>query len=144
MKRLKIIPFFLIALSVYACDDIFEQDISKSKIDILAPKSNSVVKDSNVKFIWDIVPGADRYRITIVSPSFKNINRIIADEVIIPDSLAYIISFDREMPGGNYEWRLKGENTNYQLMTGIMAFSVENPEEKDPESPEEPEIPEGQ
>ena len=58
---------FLLPL-LSGCDDIFEQDIDRARIEVVAPKHDAHIEAGEVTFLWRPLSGARSYRLTVVSP----------------------------------------------------------------------------
>ena len=66
----KIIVLFALSSLLLSCEDIFEEDLSHEEVRIIAPADGVSVDAGTVMFLWEEVPGATSYRITVVSPEF--------------------------------------------------------------------------
>lgn len=90
------------------CDEvIFEEDITNSYLKILAPTNESNVDAGNIIFTWEAVEYADQYHIQIATPDFDNANQIILDSIITNTNCNKVLF------SGNYEWRVRAENSVY-------------------------------
>nr|WP_321355539.1 hypothetical protein [uncultured Draconibacterium sp.] len=118
--KIKLLIFFFFLL-VYqtGCEDILSPDISDEKLNIIAPHNNSILKETEVRFLWDPVEGATHYHIQIVSPTFNLAEKFVVDT--ITNNYSYIT----EIPQGNYEWRISGENSYYYTEYKYLTFSIE-------------------
>ncbi len=85
MKKLLILPVLCL---MYACSDILETKISGKEVSVVAPLDGSEVAEGPVSFLWNTLDGAERYRVTIVSPSFESASIAVRDTVMYPDSLS--------------------------------------------------------
>ena len=72
MKKINILFVIFIALGVYSCQDIFEDDITDIEINLLAPADGLNSESFNHTFWWDPVDGATGYEFQIVSLHFHN------------------------------------------------------------------------
>lgn len=136
----KIIPIILILFSVFACDDIFENDISKDDVQVVAPRNNAMVQSGDISFCWRELIGATRYRITIVSPSFELASTLIADTIIntgLDSDTTFVWGDGREAKGvkmvqnlskGDYEWSICAFNSGYTSKEQTMKLTVEEDE----------------
>ena len=61
---------FLLSL-LSGCDDIFEQDIDRARIEVVAPKHDAHIEAGEVTFLWRPLSGARNYRLTVVSPVLR-------------------------------------------------------------------------
>lgn len=114
----------LLLLSVFSlmlsCSDITEvEDISNNHVLILAPTDNSVLIQSDITFSWNAIEDSDNYRIQISTPNFENATQILTD------SLVTITNLSNVLPVGDYEWRVRAENSGYQTQFTTQSFSIE-------------------
>ncbi|WP_407556480.1 hypothetical protein [Winogradskyella sp. 4-2091] len=123
MKRVVLI---LVLLFVFSCDDIIEvEDISNEIVTVLAPTEASVLSDTTITFSWNEVEEAESYRLQIAAPNFENASAI---EV---DSLVTSSGFSKALEAGNYQWRIRGENSGYQTLYTTQSFSITETDEVD-------------
>jgi len=122
---MKQILFYLTLLLILcaSCDDVFVKDISGKKILVLCPDNNWEIELQNdstitVNFWWNYLDGADNYSLQLVSPDFLNINTLIFDMVV--DSNKYSI----DLPAGQYQWRVRANNSSYSTNYTIKSFSI--------------------
>jgi len=105
---------------ILSCDDIIEvENISNQRVTILAPSNNSVLIQNDITFTWNSLEDADNYRIQIVTPSFENASQIILD------SLVSVTNLSNSLSSGDYQWRVRAENSEYQTTYTIQNFSIE-------------------
>lgn len=110
----------LMTLLLFSCDDITEiEDISNRTVNILAPTNDAVLNITDVTFSWNNVEDAENYRLQIATPSFENAAQIVAD------TLVTATHFTKTLTIGNYEWRVRGENSGYQTSYSTQSFSIE-------------------
>ncbi len=118
MKRFPIILFVFCCF--LACDDIVEvDDISNKTVEALAPSNNVIVTSTTVNFAWENLEDADNYKIQIAKPSFES-----AQEIIL-DSIVTINSHSKTLENGDYQWRVKAINTEFETPFTTLSFSVE-------------------
>lgn len=118
----KKILFGLSILFLIACEAIFVEDISKSYIMLIAPLNSASIKTGEISFLWEKVSEADNYQLQIVSPSFSNPSQVILDTTILPNK------FVHKLNPGDYEWRVKAKNSDYETMFEANTFTVINSE----------------
>jgi len=115
MKALHKILLFLSFISLFSCDDIIEKDISGDTVQVIAPVNNQEISSNIVDFQWNRIDGAGKYRIQVFSPS----SAIIIDSLVTQNSLSI------PMTQGEYQWRVRGENSAYNSnYTFNYNFSV--------------------
>ncbi|MFL1013664.1 hypothetical protein [Flavisericum labens] len=116
MKSVFLIMFILFFV---ACDDIIEvEDISKQSVDILAPTDNSTVDTVKVAFSWSPVSDAEQYHLQVAKPSFENASQIVADTLLTRQS------YSQDLVEGNYQWRIRAENSGYATPYTTVSFSI--------------------
>ncbi|MDD4554262.1 MAG: hypothetical protein PHP04_08685 [Bacteroidales bacterium] len=98
---------FFICFVLTACSVVFEPDITSKKVNLLAPPDSAVTTISFQTFWWDIVDGANYYKLQVVTPSFINISMLILDTLVYGNKCSYSL-----LPG-KYEWRVCAENFAY-------------------------------
>lgn len=118
MRALSILALLCSLLT--GCDDIVGvEDISEESVTVLAPQNNSVIHTSSVGFNWEPVNEASGYRLQIAQPSFENASQILTD------SLVTGTFFNKSLESGDYEWRVRAENSAYHSFYTTQQFSVE-------------------
>ncbi|TXG34844.1 hypothetical protein [Seonamhaeicola maritimus] len=113
-----LVGLFVCALS---CDDITEvEDISSRNVEILAPSNESVLDTTLVNFTWEKIEEATHYKLQIATPDFENAIQIAADS-----SLAET-SFTKALIPGDYQWRVRAENSDYQTEYTTNGFTIQD------------------
>lgn len=108
-----------VAFSTIACEYITEvEDISNKTVTILAPTNDSVI-NTEATFSWEALEDANSYHIQIATPSFENASKIVADTLV---NKSY---YTESLPLGNYEWRIRAENSGYVTEYTKQYFTVE-------------------
>lgn len=117
---------FIVSLGFWACEDILEvPDISERSVTILAPTDGSVLEFNTINFNWETVDEATGYRIQIATPNFENAVQLVLDSIVEVDSLGYMTPWlEQSLLNGNYEWRIKAFNSDYETIYTLNAFSV--------------------
>lgn len=103
MKRISF--YILLILLVSACDEIFEQDITNAKIEIMAPRDSLVTTKTTLTFWWNELTDANSYRLQIVSTSFDTILSLPVDTTLTTNK------FEVSLNPGRYGWRVKALNS---------------------------------
>jgi len=112
--------YILISCLCLTCDDIIEvEDISQHTVVVLAPTNDSILAEGNITFSWDAVKDAERYKLQIATPGFENAAQIILDSTVT------ITNFSKALELGDYEWRVRAENSEYQTTYNTQNFTVE-------------------
>ena len=115
MKKLSLV--FLL-LFIVSCEAVFVEDISADTIQILAPTANSQVSSGNITFNWQLLDEAEMYEIQIASPNFQNASQIFLDSVVIQNSIG------KSLDAGEYQWRVKAMNSEYETEYSTVSFTV--------------------
>lgn len=100
------------------CEAIFVDNISNTTVTILAPTTGTTVSAGTTNFNWNAVDAADLYQIQIATPNFSNASQIVVDTTVTKTS------FSKNMTIGNYQWRVKALNSDYQTRFTITSFEV--------------------
>lgn len=108
--------YFAITFLIFtSCEDILEEDITNDIINTISPTAGTVVESNVVNFQWNILDGADNYRVQL----FDNNGVIVLDSVVSQTNLTHPVS------SGDYKWRVRGENFGYQSTYSLpISFSV--------------------
>ncbi len=118
MKRIYFIILF--GVMILACDDIIEvEDISERTVTVLAPTDESILTITDVNFSWSEVEDSEKYRLQIATPDFETATQIVLDTTIV------FTNFTKTLDLGNYEWRIRAENSDYQTAYTTQRFSIE-------------------
>jgi len=105
---------------IYSCSDITEvEDISNESVLILAPTNNSILIQNDITFSWNAIEDSDNYRIQISTPNFENATQILVDSMVTATNLSKVLSV------GDYEWRVRAENSEYKTQYTTQSFSIE-------------------
>jgi uncharacterized protein YegP (UPF0339 family) len=111
----KLIVLLLLSLSLYSCEDILEEDISNDMVQITYPQNNQDIYSNVVNFQWIDLEGADKYRVQVYNAD----SNMILDSLVSTNHLSYPIA------PGDYQWRIRGENSAYNSnYTFNFNFSV--------------------
>lgn len=116
----KLIFIILFGVVILACDDIIEvEDISERTVTVLAPTDESILTITDVNFSWSDVEGSEQYRLQIATPDFETSTQIALDTTIV------LTNFTKTLDLGNYEWRIRAENSDYQTAYTTQRFTIE-------------------
>ncbi|MGZ3919081.1 MAG: hypothetical protein ACXVNM_07210 [Bacteroidia bacterium] len=120
MRKIVIIFAAMVALTCsYCTKDIVATDLKKKTINILAPGNGIHTPYNTVTFWWDDVSGADKYQIQIVSPSFANTIKVIADSSVTTSKLTLTLN------PGTYEWRVRATNNSGSTPYATRSFVID-------------------
>lgn len=110
----------ILAIVLFTCDDITEvEDISSKTVRVLAPVHNSVLSITNINFTWDALPEAEQYQLQIATPTFETATQILQDTTIT------ITSYKKILGHGDYQWRIRAENSGYVTEYTTQKFTIE-------------------
>lgn len=104
MKTINRLLFVVLAIVLYSCEDIIEEDITNDNLTIVYPKNNEQIESNVVNFQWESLKGADKYRLQVFSES----------QNMVLDSLVNKNNFTYPLTAGKYQWRVRGENFAYE------------------------------
>ena len=77
--------------------------------------------DENVNFSWDFVEDAEDYRIQVAQPDFDNTIQIVLDSIVTSTT-----NFTQTLSSGNYQWRVRADNSGYSTAYTTNSFAVES------------------
>ncbi|MDG2194268.1 MAG: hypothetical protein P8K77_05345 [Polaribacter sp.] len=117
MKKMCVLIFTVIVMA--SCEAIFVENISDTTVNTLAPSDGTTVAAGRITFSWEAVEDAENHQLQIATPTFTNASQIIIDTVLIGTT-----SVNKEIPIGNYQWRVKAANSEYETTYTTNAFSV--------------------
>ena len=115
MKKVSLILLLCIIVS---CEAIFVEDISNDSVILLAPTDNTQITSGNNTFSWQLLDDAEMYEVQIAKPNFQNATEILLDSVVNSNSIIENIEV------GNYEWRVKAVNSEYDTSYSKASFTV--------------------
>ena len=95
----------------------FETDISEDQVSILSPSNKAEIEGTDVSLYWEPLEGATSYRLEIARGDFESGNYIYSEEVEEH-------SVDIELPLGDYEWRVRGLNSQYISLAQTFQFTL--------------------
>jgi hypothetical protein len=117
-KKLLMLLFFTTILLNGGCNEFFEEVIEEDSIIMLAPADGIETEIVTQTFWWQEIDGASGYRMQIVSPSFNSI------EVFVVDTLVKGDKFETTLYPGDFEWRVRGENSAYLTDWSIAKLFI--------------------
>lgn len=107
----------LFCIYLAGCEDIFLKDISANQVEILSPADNAMFEGENILFVWDMMEGAERYHITIVSPSFERSSTL-------NDTITDTTRIEFPLPEGKYQWSVYAYNSGYKSKKIVRSFEI--------------------
>jgi hypothetical protein len=117
MRHLKLLLAIILLAS---CEEIIEVvDISDKSVVVLAPTDTATLTITDINFSWEDVEDAEQYKLQIATPSFESANQVVLDTTITTTS------FNQALELGNYEWRVRAENSDYQTTYSTQSFTIE-------------------
>lgn len=123
-KQIRKTPIVFLSLILItfcsSCDDFIEKDLETEIVKIMAPADSSTISTTTVTFWWESIEGALEYNIQVVSPSFKQVQKLWADSIVTGDKLML------SLVPGNFEWRIKALNGSSETSFVTAAFSIDS------------------
>jgi len=117
----KTLPAILICFSILlSCSDIIEDDIENISPNLISPADGSRNEFPIQTFSWEEIEEADFYNLQVAEPNFDNAQRIVLDSNITTNYFEY------NLVPGNYQWRLRAENSGYKSKYTSCLFSVDS------------------
>lgn len=93
-------------------------DISGRSITVIAPVDGMETDRKEVAFSWEPLPGAERYRLTVVSPSFAQAEWL-AEDIVLEETL-----YRLPLTEGSYQWRIRALNETSQTRAQTYSFRI--------------------
>jgi hypothetical protein len=112
---------FLVGLviSIVSCEDIIGvEDISEDNVKALAPVNGVTVTEAKVVFNWEALAEANDYNIQIATPDFETATQILTDSTLD------LTTFSKSLTNGDYQWRVRAQNSVYQTKYTSQKFTV--------------------
>lgn len=127
MKRVCIYWLLSIWLLV-GCNDIFEKDISRMRVTVIAPADNTQTTPGAITFLWHPLPDVDAYQLTVVYPTFESASRVVADTLV--DGRRFTL----DLGAGDYQWSIQPLNFGYHAERSVYNLKINTQDpELDPE-----------
>lgn len=117
-KKIYFLTSMIAALSWEEGGLLIETDISNSDVSIIAPQEGAEIASSDVLFDWESVEEATQYEIQVATPDFNNTEQLLLN---VTDSLT---SAQLQLTVGDYQWRVRAKNSNYQTSYTTTSFKV--------------------
>ena len=105
---------------LFSCSDVVVPDISKQTVNVIAPVNGLKSSSTTISFWWDGIKNANKYRIQLVSPNFSTIQNFILDTSTTQTK------YNLTLQPGNYQCRIRAENSAYYTNYTTLSFSVDS------------------
>lgn len=132
----------LVMAILCGCEDILEvPDISDQTVTVFAPLDNTVISGNDISFDWDRVTDATAYRFQLATPNFENTQQLVLDSIFEVDSLGRVgTRIQRTLVNGDYAWRIKAMNSDYETVYTLNGFQVDGDDNLDTDPPNTPQL----
>lgn len=115
----KIISLTIVFLLIMAsCEAVFVENISNKTVTLISPSDKVEITTGEVSFNWSQIEDAEIYQLQIATPSFETPTQILLDTMVNK------MIFKKELTIGEYEWRIKAKNSEYETVYSTNAFTV--------------------
>lgn len=120
MKHFITIFLILSVLTVtLSCKEVIAKNIENDTPVLLVPSVNDTVLNNPVQFKWEVLDGAEKYHLEVVSPSFSSISFFAIDTIV------YGTEYYQALDSNEFEVRLTAISANYKSKTlGPRKFWV--------------------
>ncbi|HNU34433.1 MAG TPA: hypothetical protein PKN75_12675 [Bacteroidia bacterium] len=92
-------------IAIISCKDVFEEDLEGKIVKIISPPDSLRTSQVLQTFWWEEIEESESYRIQIVKGTFNFPLEFVSD------SLVYGDKFSKSLLPGDYQWRIRPENT---------------------------------
>ena len=106
-----------------SCNEFFLEDIDDDTVEIFAPVDGTETEIVTPTFWWGKVNGAEGYRLQIVSPSFESAEALLRDTLVDGDK------FEDTLFPGEFEWRVRAENSEFQTEWSYAKLTIVDSED---------------
>lgn len=114
-----VVTLITLLIAAQSCKDIVAENIEGDLPVLLVPYQNDTVDVNPVHFKWEVVEGATKYRLQVVSPSFSSISSYALDTLVTGTE------FFQALDSNEYELKLTAVNAGYTSQTlGPIKFWV--------------------
>jgi len=86
----------------------------------MAPSDSLTTLIREQVFLWEQMPGAEKYWISIANPHFHQV------ELIILDTSISKVKFSFSLQPGLYEWRVRAENSAYMGPWSTRSLHIDS------------------
>jgi len=117
----KNIVTLLLLFFLFSCEQLIEvEDISNETLVVLAPSDNISIDSDFINFSWVGLEFAETYHLQIAKPNFD------VTQQIVEDTLIASTNFIKNLPSGNYQWRIKAKNFGYETPYITQNLTIED------------------
>lgn len=109
----------LFCLLIFACEDVFESNLSERQLTLLAPSDQQLTEQTLHTFWWEEVEGAAEYNLHIVEGTFAAANALVLDTTITQNMYEHTLS------SGDYQWRVNAQNSAYETAYAVHTLFVD-------------------
>ena len=102
--------YYVLALTavtviIYSCGkDFIEKNLKNKTVTLISPGDSLKTDAQTQLFYWDVVEGAIKYNLQIVSPDFGSITQLFVDSNVARTKFNYTLR------AGTYQWRVRAYN----------------------------------
>lgn len=98
---------------------MLEADLTEATVYLLAPADSTNTSVQAQTFWWEPVADAEMYNLLIVSPNFKQTQRLVEDTVL------YGNRFERSLAPGEYEWGVAAYNSSTTTPFTVYSLKID-------------------
>ena len=123
MKKqgLHLVTYLFFCIFLFSCNEILmEDDITSESIKLIAPTDNSDFFSTGISFTWESSNFITNYRLQVARPNFDEPLQIILDTLVSGNVFNY------QMNVGEYQWRVRGENSAFFSPYTLRSFKIIN------------------
>ena len=107
---------FFILICFSSCSLFFEEDLSKTTVDMLSPPNGYTTYTQTQTFVWDSLPNITRYRFQVVSKTFDYIEDYVLDTFLTTTQITI------GLQPKEYQWRVTAYNNSSE--TGHNTYNL--------------------
>lgn len=116
----KLLSLVIVGLMAIGCAKWVSIDITNETITLVSPQDNQADSIQEKTFTWLELEGANKYQIQIVSPRFDSILTYVLD------SNVSITVFEANLTPGDYQWRVRGVNDDFQSKWSVRDLIIKS------------------
>ena len=114
-----LLSIIILSTLFVGCDKFIAEDITGKTPVVILPSNNDTSQTNLVHFKWNELPGAEKYHLMVVSPSFLNVSTFDLDTFVTGTDFYY------SLDSNEYEMKLTANNAGYISDTvGPIKFWV--------------------